>query len=66
MTSGNQMAAIINPVNGYRGMLEANGKEVKNHMIENRKLIKEKEELKKREFEEASQIKSKLKGSLMI
>lgn len=56
------MAAIINPVNGYRGMLEANGKEVKNHMIENRKLIKEKEELKKREFEEASQIKSKRKG----
>jgi len=47
-------------VNGYRGMLEANGKEVKNHMIENRKLIKEKEEIKKREFEEASQIKSKL------
>ena len=52
MTSGNQMAAIINPVNGYRGMLEANGKEVKNHMIENRKLIKEKEEIKKRELPE--------------
>jgi len=54
MTSGNQMAAIINPVNGYRGMLEASGKEVKNHMIENRKLLKELEETKRKEFEEAS------------
>ena len=40
MTSGAQMAALLNPVNGYRGMLEAQGKEVKNHMNDNKRIIK--------------------------
>jgi len=48
------MAAIINPVNGYRGMLAASGKEVKNHMVENRKLLKEMEEKNNKELEDAS------------
>jgi hypothetical protein len=33
---------ILNPINGYRGALAAKGKEVKNHMKEQRELIKKK------------------------
>ena len=42
--SGFQMAAVINPVNGHRGQLLADGKQVKNHMALNRQVIKQKEE----------------------
>jgi len=31
---------FINPLNGYRGKLEAQGKEVKNHIKENRIALK--------------------------
>ena len=45
------MAAILNPVNGIREQQKAQGKEVKNHMMEYRKLIKQKEEVKRQECE---------------
>ena len=32
----------LNPINGYRGALAAKGKEVKNHMKEQRELLKKK------------------------
>ena len=40
-----QRAAIedfLNPINGYRGTLASQGKEVKNHMKEQRDLIRKK------------------------
>ena len=33
---------FLNPINGYRGNLAAQGKEVKNHMKEQRGLIRKK------------------------
>ena len=33
---------ILNPINGYRGALAAKGKEPKNHMKEQRELLKKK------------------------
>ena len=38
------MASVINPVNGYRGQMEASGKTVKNHAAENRAALKQKQE----------------------
>lgn len=38
----NAIDDFLNPINGYRGALAAQGKEVKNHMKEQRELIKKK------------------------
>jgi hypothetical protein len=35
---------VLNPLNGYRGALEAKGKTPKNHMKEQRDLLKKKTE----------------------
>jgi len=57
------MAQILNPVNGFRGQLQADGKTVKNHMSLNRQIIKQKEEEVKQKLETAGLPKSKLKKS---
>ena len=41
--NGHQMASVINPVNGYRGQLEAQGKTVKNHMADNKAALRQKQ-----------------------
>eukprot|EP00924_Labyrinthula_sp_SR-Ha-C_P009377 snap_masked-scaffold_2-processed-gene-21.27-mRNA-1 protein AED:1.00 eAED:1.00 QI:0/0/0/0/1/1/2/0/253 len=51
---GTQVADILNPVNGYRGKLEREGKTPKNHVqINYRHLVKKQQDLKKREEERA-------------
>lgn len=35
---------LLNPLNGYRGKLEAQGKQVKNHFVQNKLALKKKEE----------------------
>jgi hypothetical protein len=35
-----EIETFLNPLNGYRGKLEAQGKQVKNHMKENRMKLK--------------------------
>ncbi len=52
------VADCLNPINGYRGLLELQGKKPKDHRKENFKLIKQKEEEKRREVEE-EQLKTK-------
>jgi len=45
------MADILNPVNGYRGMLELQGIKPKDHRKSNMQLIRQKEEERKKEDE---------------
>ena len=40
----NAIEDVLNPLNGYRGALAAQGKTVKNHMKEQRELLKRKTE----------------------
>ncbi len=54
------IADFLNPVNGYRGQLELQGKKPKDHKKENFKLLKQKEEEVQKQIEE----KSKSKGEL--
>ena len=50
-----EIADCLNPLNGYRGQLQAQGKEVKNHMKQNRQALRKTADdfNKKREVAEA-------------
>jgi hypothetical protein len=44
------MAQLINPVNGYRGQLQSEGKQLKNHMAQNKQaLSKQAEEFQRKQ-----------------
>jgi hypothetical protein len=38
------MAELLNPVNGFRGQQQKDGKQVKNHMAQNRIAIQQKQQ----------------------
>lgn len=54
------IAEFLNPVNGYRGKLELQGKKPKDHRKENLKLLKQKEQEVQKQLDEESKPKGEL------